>query len=117
VTVLLVALGAALGAPMRYLTDRAVQGRHRSQFPAGTLAVNVAACFLLGLVTGATTSGELRALVGTGFCGALSTYSTFSFETMRLAENGRRMQATANVLLSVVLGLGAAALGVLASGA
>lgn len=114
-TVLLVALGAAVGAPLRFLTDRAVQSRHRSAFPAGTLLVNVVACFVLGLVVAAAGS-DVRALLGTGFCGALSTYSTFSFETMRLVENGRRGQAVANVVLSLALGLGAAALGVVAGG-
>lgn len=115
-TVLLVALGAAVGAPLRFLTDRAVQSRHRSAFPAGTLLVNVVACFVLGVVVAAAAGTDVRALLGTGFCGALSTYSTFSFETMRLVENDRRAQAVANVVLSLALGLGGAALGVLAGG-
>jgi fluoride exporter len=113
VTWVWVALGAAVGAPGRYLTDRWVQSRHDSVFPWGTLAVNVLASFVLGLVTGA--AGELSptvaAVVGTGFCGALSTYSTFSYETLRLLENRARLYAVANVVVSLAAGLGAGALG------
>jgi len=111
-TVVFVIVGAMIGAPLRYLTDRAVQARHDSAFPWGTLAVNVAGSFVLGLlITGATTEGlspRVVALAGTGFCGALTTYSTFSYETVRLAQDGARFYAVANVVASVVAGLGAA---------
>ncbi|OQO93961.1 chromosome condensation protein CrcB [Saccharomonospora piscinae] len=111
----LVVAGAMVGAPLRYLTDRAVQSRHGSVFPWGTVTVNVAGCLLLGVVTGAVTAGgapePVRLLLGTGLCGALTTYSTFSFETLRLAETGARLLAAANVALSVVAGLGAVVLG------
>jgi fluoride exporter len=115
VTVLLVALGAAIGAPARYLADRAVQARHDSLFPWGTFAVNVAGSFVLGLVASAATAGGVGpavvAGVGTGFCGALTTYSTFSYETLRLSEERAHAEALLNVVASVVAGLGAAALG------
>ncbi|WP_024874508.1 fluoride efflux transporter CrcB [Saccharomonospora piscinae] len=111
----LVVAGAMVGAPLRYLTDRAVQSRHGSVFPWGTVTVNVAGCLLLGVVTGAVTAGvapePVRLLLGTGLCGALTTYSTFSFETLRLAETGARLLAAANVAVSVVAGLGAVVLG------
>jgi CrcB protein len=112
VTVLLVALGAAVGAPARYLTDRAVQRLHRGHFPFGTLTVNVVGSFVLGLVAGgtATTTG-VYALVGTGFCGALTTYSTFGYETVRLLEQGAPRRALANAAVSIAAGLGAAAAG------
>ncbi|HEY6748273.1 MAG TPA: fluoride efflux transporter CrcB [Mycobacteriales bacterium] len=111
-TVLLVALGAAVGAPTRYLADRAVQSRFGSRFPWGTAAVNVAGCFLLGLVAGSrTVPAEVVSLVGTGFCGALTTYSSFSWEALRLAEEGLRWRSAAYVLGSTAAGLGAAALG------
>ena len=114
-TVLLIALGAAIGAPARYLTDRAVQARHDSVFPWGTLAVNLVGSFVLGLVTAAATDGvvgsAVTAAVGTGFCGALTTYSTFGYETLRLAEERAGFEAAANAVASVVAGLGAAALG------
>ena len=113
---LLVIAGAAVGAPLRYVTDRAVQSRHDSLFPWGTFFVNVSACLILGLVTGAALAGAasspLRLLLGTGLCGALSTYSTFSYETMRLAEQGARLYALANVAASILAGLGAAFAGV-----
>jgi fluoride exporter len=114
---LMVAGGAAVGAPLRYLTDRAVQARHDSPFPYGTLLVNVAASLILGLATGtAHLSPTLFALVGTGFCGTLSTYSTYSYETVRLAEDGSWTHAVLNVSVSVALGLAAASGGVWAGG-
>jgi CrcB protein len=113
ITAVVVAAGAAVGAPLRYITDRAVQSRHESAFPYGTLVVNVVASLVLGLVTGAGhLSPTMLALVGTGFCGALSTYSTYSYETVRLAEDGRWTQAGLNVSVSLALGLAAASLGV-----
>lgn len=110
---LMIALGAAVGAPARYLTDRAVQARHDTRFPWGTLAVNVVASLILGVLIGAQrhVSAEVEALVGTGFCGALSTFSTFSYETVRLVADRSRFYAVANLLISLVAGLGAAALG------
>ncbi|WP_406090676.1 fluoride efflux transporter CrcB [Kitasatospora purpeofusca] len=108
---LLVVLGATVGAPLRYLTDRAVQSRHDSVFPWGTFAVNVVGCLVLGLVTGAVAAGaassQVQLLLGTGLCGALTTYSTFSYETLRLVEGGAGRYALANVLGSVVAGLAA----------
>ena len=112
-TALLVVLGAAVGAPLRYLADRAVQSRHDSGFPWGTFTVNVVGSFILGMLIDAP--GSVGALLGTGFCGALTTYSTFSWETLTLARAGHRGLALANVLLSVLASLGAAELGLLAA--
>ncbi len=113
---LLVVLGAVVGAPLRYLTDRAVQARHDSVFPWGTFVVNVTGCLILGLLTGAASAGaaspHLQLLLGTGLCGALTTYSTFSYETLRLTETGAGLYAAANVVGSVTAGLGAAFVGV-----
>ncbi|MFI2507530.1 fluoride efflux transporter CrcB [Streptomyces sp. NPDC018972] len=109
---LYVVLGAVVGAPLRYLTDRAVQSRHDSVFPWGTFTVNVAGSLVLGLLTGAAAAGaadsRLQLLLGTGLCGALTTYSTFSYETLRLAQAGARGYAAVNVAASVAAGLGAA---------
>ncbi|MBQ0897548.1 fluoride efflux transporter CrcB [Micromonospora sp. U56] len=110
-TVLLIAVGAALGAPLRYLTDRAVQARHDSLLPWGTLTVNMAGSLLLGVLLAVPAGPAVTALVGTGFCGALTTWSTFGYETLRLARAGARRHALANVLLSVAAGLAAATLG------
>ena len=109
---LLVIVGAVVGAPLRYLTDRFVQSRHDSVFPWGTFTVNIVGCLVLGVVTGAVASGDasprLQLLLGTGLCGALTTYSTFSYETLRLSEEGAGLMAVANVVASVAGGLGAA---------
>ncbi|HVX45259.1 MAG TPA: fluoride efflux transporter CrcB [Mycobacteriales bacterium] len=112
-TVLLIALGAAIGAPARYLADRTIQSHHETVFPWGTLAVNVAASFVLGVLTGAAGSidPDLNAALGTGLCGALSTYSTFSYETVRLLQTRARFYAFANVGISLAAGIGAAAFG------
>lgn len=107
-TVLLVALGAAVGAPLRYLIDRAVQSRHGSLFPWGTFTVNMVGSMVLGFLAGLPAHGALSALVGIGFCGALTTYSTFSYETLRLVQDGARWYAAANVIASVAAGLAAA---------
>ncbi|WP_322761736.1 CrcB family protein [Frankia sp. Cr2] len=113
---LLVILGAMVGAPVRYLTDRAVQTRHDTVFPWGTFTVNVIASGVLGVVTGAVSAGaassRVALLVGTGLCGALSTYSTFSYETVRLAQDGARLLAVANVVFSVLAAVGAAVIGI-----
>ncbi|HET6360277.1 fluoride efflux transporter CrcB [Streptomyces sp.] len=113
---LLVALGAAIGAPLRFLTDRAVQTRHDSVFPWGTFAVNVVGCLVLGVLTGAVTAGaassHVQLFLGTGLCGALTTYSTFSYETLRLVEDGAKFYAAVNVIAGVVAGLGAVFAGV-----
>lgn len=108
-----VACGAAVGAPARYLVDRAVQARYSSGFPFGTLTVNLVASLVLGVVTGVSPSAAAVALVGTGFCGSLSTYSTFSFETMRLAEQGRgsRVTSATYVVVSVIGGCALGAVG------
>lgn len=109
----MITLGALVGAPARYLTDRGLQARLGSNWPWGTLTVNVVAALVLGIVFGAGTHIDYRvlALVGTGFCGALSTYSTFSFETMRLYERGSRGTAITYVAVTLVVGIGAAGAG------
>jgi CrcB protein len=113
VTVLWVALGAAIGAPARYLTDRAVQSRHDSVFPWGTLTVNLVGSFALGLLTAVSTqlAPAFSAALGVGLCGALTTYSTFSYEILRLLEDRARFYALANVVASLVGGFGAVGLG------
>jgi CrcB protein len=111
VTALLVALGAAVGAPLRYHLDRSLQRRADSAFPVGTLVVNVCGSFVLGVLLATTTSTDARALLGIGFCGAFTTWSTFGYETARLAEDGARWLAGANVVATLGLGLTAAALG------
>ncbi|XTZ13125.1 fluoride efflux transporter CrcB [Micromonospora echinospora] len=112
-TVLLIALGAAVGAPLRYLTDWALRARFGSALPWGTLAVNVAGSLLLGVVLATPVDPAVAAGLGTGFCGALTTWSTLSYETLRLGRDGRRAAALGTVLLNVTAGLGAAWAGLL----
>jgi len=110
-----VCLGAGLGAPGRYLVDRAVQARVDSVLPWGTLLVNVVGSLVLGVLAGLATGHDLPTrlalALGTGFCGALTTYSTFGYETVRLLEERATGAAVLNVTLSLVAGLGAAAVG------
>ncbi|WP_394621924.1 fluoride efflux transporter CrcB [Lentzea sp. JNUCC 0626] len=106
-TALVVFLGAALGAPCRYLLDQFVQSRHSRTFPFGTLTVNVVGCLLIGFVIGTS----WMPLLGIGFCGGLTTYSTFSYETVKLLEAQNYRSAFLNALVSVVLGVAAASLG------
>jgi CrcB protein len=118
VTLLLVLVGGAIGAPLRYLTDLLVQSRHDSLFPWGTFTVNVVGSLILGGVLGAASSGALPAavvaFVGTGICGALTTFSTFGFETVRLLEEGSVSTAVVNAAGSLAAGMAAGSLGWLA---
>lgn len=108
-TALLVVAGSSVGAPLRYLTDLFVQSRHDSVFPWGTLSVNAAGSLVLGVVAGTVSVGGgpswLLPLLGTGFCGALTTFSTFGYETVRLVEDGAVLEAGLNVMASVGIGL------------
>ena len=110
----LVAAGA-VGAPCRYVVDGLVQDRIGSRFPWGTLVINVSGSLLLGLLTGAAIYHGFpttpKIVLGTGFCGAYTTFSTFTYETVRLLEEGDMGAALRNTALSLVAGTGAAALG------
>jgi fluoride exporter len=113
-TALLVVVGAAIGAPLRYLTDLVVRSWHDTVFPWGTFTVNVVGSGLLGIVGAAVAGGApawLFTLVGTGFCGALTTFSTFGFESLRLIEEGAVLDGLANVAASLTVGLLACAVG------
>ena len=122
-TLLLVIVGGAAGAVARYLIDAALRARYGSDFPRGTLVANVAGSLLLGLIAGAATGGLpawVQPLVGAGFCGALTTYSTFGLETVQLAglahHHARRWAyASINVAGTLAAGFGAAWLGWLLS--
>lgn len=102
-TALYVALGAAVGAPLRYLLGHWLDGR----LPWGTVVVNVIGSFLVGLFSALALSEDVLALLGVGFCGALTTYSAFAVQTH---DRGPR-RGLATVLLTVPVALAACALG------
>jgi CrcB protein len=110
VTGLLVVAGALVGAPLRVWVLRVAVRLERD--PAlGTLVVNVGGSALLGVLAGASGLGAaVPALVGTGFCGALTTFSTFGADVLRLADARRLLGALGYVAATLVLGLGATAL-------
>ncbi len=99
----MVALGAAVGAPLRYLAGRQWDGR----LPVGTMAVNVAGSFLLGWSSALSLGGSATALLGTGFCGGLTTYSAFAVQSQ---ERGLRL-GSLTIALTVVPALLACGLG------
>ena len=114
-----VALGSAVGGVTRYLLGGLVQQATRGTFPTGTLVINVTGSFLLGFIyryaaDSAAITPEIRALLTIGFCGGYTTFSTFSYETVRLIEDGELLRAFAYMLLSVALSVGGAMLGLAA---
>jgi fluoride exporter len=121
VIIVAVLVGGMIGAPARYLADRAIQARHDSVFPWGTFAINLAGSAVLGFLLGAQRHLGLApaafALLGTGFCGGLTTFSTFGYETLRLLEDGAVGEAGLNVIGSLAAGVLLAWLGYLLAGA
>jgi CrcB protein len=108
---LAVAAVGGLGASARFLLDRAVAARAGRAFPFGTLAINTSGSFLLGLLIGLAVSGDALLIAGTATIGSYTTFSTWMLETQQLAEKGQLRAAGANVVISIVIGVGAAALG------
>jgi CrcB protein len=106
-----VALLGALGALARFHLDAQVERRAAGAFPLGTLAVNGSGCLALGLLTGSHVTGDAALLAGSATLGAYTTFSTWMYETHRLAEEGELRAAAANVVVSLVLGASLAALG------
>ena len=116
---LIIAGGGAIGAVLRFLLSGWVYNQLGRDFPYGTLAVNLLGSLLMGLcfvlfLERLTLGAEWRALIMVGLLGAFTTFSTFSIETLNLLEDGELFKAVTNVLLSVVLCVAAAWLGVVA---
>ena len=115
-----VALGSALGGVARFLLGTFLQQKVGTAFPIGTLVVNISGSLLLGFLMSyalstAAISPEIRGLLTTGFCGGYTTFSTFTYDTMILLEEGQLGRASAYVLLSVVVSLIGAYLGITAA--
>lgn len=108
-------VASAVGAPVRYLIDGAIGDRTRGAFPWGTFVINVTGSLLLGFLTGLTLYHGFpkapRLVLGTGFCGAYTTFSTHTFETVSLFEDGAAPEGALNALGTLVAGLAAAAVG------
>jgi CrcB protein len=119
--VLLLALGGVLGTLSRYGLGLLFAARFGTAFPYGTLVINVTGCFVIGLVGTLAAerlwvTPELRLLIGVGFCGAFTTFSSFGYETVLLVRMGAFAQAGGYVLASNTLGLLAVFLGVKLAG-
>lgn len=110
-TVSLALLGG-LGAVARYVVHSAVVRVDPTEFPLATFAVNVVGSLLLGVLVGVGAGDDARKLAGTAVLGAFTTFSTWMWETERLVADGERRGAATGVLTSLLIGLGAAALGV-----
>lgn len=112
-----VGLAGSVGAVARYLLDGLVQDRTTGEFPFGTLTVNVVGAFILGTVTALAARVSWivipATVIGAGFCGALTTWSTASWETIRLAEDGAGSLAVRYLATNIVASLAAAGLGFL----
>ncbi|AZR72172.1 hypothetical protein BBF96_01430 [Anoxybacter fermentans] len=110
VKIISIGIGGFLGAITRYLLAGEVEKYFKSTFPFGTLVVNLIGCFLLGFIFSLTLNREMinptiRTAITTGFLGALTTFSTFTYETLALLEGENLFLALSNVVISVVLGL------------
>jgi CrcB protein len=111
-----VVLAGGVGAVLRFLVDRAVAHRAARSLPfvglpCGTLVVNLSGAALLGLLGGLALSRHTALLAGTAFVGSYTTFSTWMLETQRLSEERQVRNAVANIVFSIVLGIGAALLG------
>jgi len=114
---ILVAAMGAVGSLLRFRLDALVQQRSRASFPLGTLVVNLAGSFLLGLLTGLAVTGTTLLVLGTGLLGSFTTFSTWMLEAERLAEDGEQRLAFTNLALPLAAGLAAALAGWLVGGA
>lgn len=112
-----VSLAGGVGAVLRLVLDGAIKARTRTAFPLGTLLINVSGSLVLGFVTQLALGGILddtwRLVIGTGLCGGFTTFSTASFETVRLVQQRRYVLASVNAVGMLVAAVGAGLLGIL----
>ena len=116
-SILLVGVGGFVGSVARYLVAILFSSQISSVFPFATLTVNIVGCFLIGILfalsdRGNVFSPEWRILLTTGFCGGFTTFSTFSYESLRLMQDGEYLYLAAYVFISVFIGLTATYLGI-----
>lgn len=116
--VLLIGIGSFIGGISRYYSQQIITKFFPSPLPYGTLTVNIVGCFLIGLIYGLSDRGniltpEWRLFLTTGFCGGFTTFSTFSYESINLIQDGEFLNLSLNVSLSVILGFASTYLGML----
>ena len=109
-------VSAGCGAVLRFLLDGAVSRRLPSSLPVGTMAVNLTGAFALGVLAGSNASHHVVLVCGTGLIGAYTTFSTWMFETQRLAEERQERPAVQNIVVSIAAGIAVAALGMFVGG-
>lgn len=113
--VVLTLLAGATGALTRFLLDASIKRRWHTAFPWATVIINVTGSLLLGILAGLVLFGDQpsawQTVVGTGFCGGYTTFSTASFETVRLVQQNRRGLALLNATGSLVMSVAACAVG------
>lgn len=116
--ILLVGFGGFIGSIARYLVAVLFAGQFTSAFPLATFVVNIAGCFLIGVLFALSDRGNIlspdwRIFLTTGFCGGFTTFSTFSYESIQLIQDGEFFYLALNVILSVLVGFAATYLGIL----
>lgn len=115
-----VACAGSAGAVSRFVVDGAIRSRQASEFPWATVFINVTGAFVLGLVTGLTlfhgTPSEVHTIIGVGFCGGYTTFSTASFETVRLIQQRKYLAGATNAIGTLALTVTAGATGLALSG-
>ncbi|MDR1561881.1 MAG: fluoride efflux transporter CrcB [Dysgonamonadaceae bacterium] len=109
-TILLIALGGALGSVLRYVAGECIHVRMRGVFPWATLSVNLLGCFLIGIAAGliakyGSLSGDFRLFFAVGFCGGFTTFSAFSREILQLLMQGHSFHAVLYVFTSIIVGV------------
>ncbi len=117
-SILLVGVGGFIGSILRYLAAIAFSSQTSTGFPIATFTVNIIGCFLIGVIFALSERGnvlppEWRIFLTTGFCGGFTTFSSFSYESIRLMQDGQFLYLSLNVILSVIIGFAATYLGII----
>lgn len=113
--ILLTGIAGSIGACLRYLTDRTISNKTSASFPMGTFAINATGSFFLGIIEGLSSGHHIgnftATILGTGFCGAFTTFSTYMYETFNLFSSKSYLQGTLNLVGTTIVCLSFAGLG------
>lgn len=102
---LLVGVGGTLGSITRYTLQKYINGKTKSKFPYATFIINITGAILLGIVTGMNKGNNIYALLGDGFLGAYTTFSTFMYEGFNLFSDNKKLNAFTYIISSLILGI------------